>query len=446
MKNISQWLALGIIAVFIGMRLTVYGDLRLSVAHRDTQSYIDSSGSDPFSWNAFKQNRPYTMNFIYGIFTPRDGYRIRAISDGDTGTVMRKPDRGFQEIAILQTAASVIGWSMLAWVFASRLQSGIVKMGSALIVMLFGFTPQMADWDSVLGAESLSISLFMISFAIIIWLAFDYYNQPADKIKNIPAFIVLFAALFFWAFTRDINVNLLAILAIFIMGLYAIPRFRKAKLPILFSLLMLSLVVLGAVTARQRLSWVNELIHVWESDILPLEGNVRYFTDKGMPEYNTPEFQEWFEKHAPATYMQFLVSHPAYTTFKFFRDQHAAFRENMQPYFKVNEWKYRPLLTIVGNYLHPKSGSVFLITLMLLLLLWNQYLFQKNQAALPWIWLTTWGFLIAASSMFFNVFGDSWALVRHALSSTTTYRLLMWMLLLILLDFSMQRGKTGDAA
>jgi hypothetical protein len=54
-------------------------------------------------------------------------------------------------------------------------------------------------------------------------------------------------------------------------------------------------------------------------------------------------------------------------------------------------------------------------------------------------------FLIAASSMFLNIFGDSWALVRHALSSTTTYRLLMWMLLLILLDFSMQRRQAGEA-
>lgn len=426
------------------MRLTVYGDLRLTVANRDTQSYIDSSKVDPLSWQAFKRDRPYTMNLVYGVFTPGDGYRIRAISDGDTGTVFRKPDRGFKEIAILQSALSMIGWSLLAWVFSLRLKNGAVKITSAFIIMLFGFTPQMADWDSVLAAESMSVSLFVISYALVIWLAFEYQNQPVDNIKNTIIFLILFAALFFWAFTRDINANLLIFLAIFIMGLYISPRFRKAKLPLVFSLLILSLVALGFVTSRQRLSWVNELIHVWESDILSSEGNVQYFTDKGMPEYDTPEFYEWFGKHAPSTYMQFLAAHPAYTTYKFFRDQHASFRENMQPYFKTDEWTYRPLLIITGNYLHPKSGSVFPITLMLLAILWNQFIFQKNQAALPWMWLMTLAFLIAAGAMFFNVFGDAWALIRHALSSTTTYRLLMWMLLLILLDFSTQREKASQ--
>lgn len=444
MKNISQWLVLGIIAAFIGMRLTVYGDLRLTVANRDTQSYIDSSKVDPLSGQAFKMDRPYTMNLVYGVFTPGDGYRIRAISDGDTGTVFRKPDRGFKEIAILQSALSMIGWSLLAWVFSLQLKNGAVKITSAFIIMLFGFTPQMVDWDSVLAAESLSVSLFVISYALVIWLAFEYQNQPADNIKNILIFLILFAALFFWAFTRDINANLLIFLAIFIMGLYISPRFRKAKLPLVFSLLILSLVALGFVTSRQRLSWVNELIHVWESDILPAEGNVQYFTNKGMPEYDTPEFYEWFEKHAPSTYMQFLAAHPAYTTYKFFRDQHASFRENMQPYFKTDEWTYRPLLIIAGNYLHPISGSVFPITLMLLVILWNQFLFQKNQAALPWMWLMTLAFLIATGAMFLNVFGDAWALIRHTLSSTTTYRLLMWMLLLILLDFSTQREKASQ--
>jgi hypothetical protein len=121
---------------------------------------------------------------------------------------------------------------------------------------------------------------------------------------------------------------------------------------------MLLIVILGFASTRQRLSWVNELLHVWESDVLSSEGNMRYFTDKGMPEYDTPEFYEWFERRAPAAYMQFLAEHPAYTAQKFFRDQHAAFRENMQPYFKVNEWEYRPLLTIVGNYLHTCSRKI----------------------------------------------------------------------------------------
>jgi hypothetical protein len=444
MKNISQWVVLAVIILFTGMRLSVYGDPRLSVANRDTKNYIDSSKVNLLSWEAFSGDRPYTTNFVYKIFTPPDGYRLRAFSDG-AGTVYRKVDRGLKDIASLQVAASIIGWSLLAWVFSSRLENGIVRVGAAVIIMLFGFAPQIADWDSVLSAESLSVSLFMISYAILIWLAFANYDEMAGKLKKGLGLIILFVGLFFWTFTRDANTYSLVFLVLFILGLYVFPRFRKTKFPLVSSLLILLLIVVGVASTKQRLPWVNELIHVWESDIVRSESNMQYFTDRGMPEYNTPEFYEWFEKHAPVAYMQFLVEHPAYTAQKFFRDQHAAFRDNMQPYFKVSELEYRPLLIMIGNYLHPKSGSVFLVTLILLLILWNQFLFQKNQTALPWIWLTTWTFLIAASSMFFNVFGDSWALVRHALSSTTTYRLLMWMLLLILFDFSMQRIQANEA-
>ena len=162
---------------------------------------------------------------------------------------------------------------------------------------------------------------------------------------------------------------------------------------------------------------------------------------RGMPEYGSPEYSEWFNKHGPAAYMQFLIAHPAYTTYKFFRDQGIAFEENMQPHFRANDLRFRPLLIMIGNYIHPKSGVIFFVALILLLILWNQFLFQKNRDALPWIWLLTWAFLATTLTMFFSIFGDTWGLVRHALSSTTAYRLLMWMLLIILTDFSMVRGK-----
>jgi hypothetical protein len=441
MKNISQWLVMAVIMISIGIRLTVYGDLKLSVANRDTQSYIDSSKVNLLSWKAFTSYRPYTTNLVYKIFTPRDGYRIGAISDGDTGTVKRKIDRGFKDIAVLQSMVSILGWSCLAWVFSSQLKNGIIKVISAIIIMLFGFAPQIVDWDSILGSESLSISLFIFSYAILTWLAFAHYNNSASKAKNIAGFIIFFVILFLWIFTRDVNSYSLIFLVLFILGLYIFPRFRKTKFFLFASLTILSLLILGVVSARQRTLWNLALTHVWVSDILPSPGNVEYFMNRGMPEYGSPKYSEWFNKHAPATYMQFLVAHPVYTTYKFFKDQGSAFEENMQPHFKANDLKFRSLLIMIGNYPHPKSGATFFITLILLLMLWNQFLFQKNQDSLPWIWLMTWAFLVTTVTMFFSIFGDSWGLVRHALSSTTTYRLLMWMLLIILADFSMVREK-----
>ncbi len=439
MKNISQWFVLAIIIIFIGMRLTVYGDLRLSVATRDTISYITSSEVDLLSWKAFTSYRPYTANLVYKIFTPPEGYLNRAISDGDSGTVKRKVDRGAEDIVFLQSIVSILGWSCLAWTFSSRLKNGFIKIISAIIIMLFGFAPQIADWDSILSSESLSISLFIFSYAILIWLAFARHDNSTNKAKNIAGFIIFVVILFFWVFTRDVNTYSLIFLILFILGLYIIPRFRKTKFLLFASLIILSLFILGGISARQRSLWELALTHVWISDILPFPNNVEYFMDRGMPEYGSPTYSEWFSKRAPAAYMQFLIDHPAYTTYKFFRDQGSAFEENTQPYFHANELRFRSLLIMIGNYIHPKSGVIFFVTLILLLILWNQFLFQKNQDALPWIWLMTWAFLATTGTMFFSVFGDSWGLVRHALSSTTTYRLLMWMLLIVLADFSMVR-------
>jgi hypothetical protein len=404
MKNISQWLVMAVIIISIGIRLTVYGNLKLSVATRDTTSYITSSRVDLLSWKAFTSFRPYTTNLVYKIFTPLDGYQIRAISDGDSGTVKRKIDRGAENIVVLHTVMSIIGWACLAWIFSSRLKNGIIKIISAIIIMLFGFTPQIADWDSILSPESLSISLFVFSYSILVWLAFGHYDNSINKAKKIAGFVIFFITLFFWVFTRDVNTYSLIFLVFFILGLYIFPQFRKTKFLLFTSLIILSLAILGGITARQRSLWKLALTHVWVS-----------------------------------VYMQFLTAHPAYTIYKFFKDQNTAFEENMQPHFKANELKFRSILILIGDYMHPKSGAIFFVTLILLLILWYQFMFQKNQGAFPWIWLTTWAFLVTASTMFFSIFGDSWGLVRHALSSTTTYRLLMWMLLIIIADFSMVR-------
>lgn len=430
---------MAVIIISIGIRLTAYGDLKLSVATRDTNSYIASSEVNLLSWRAFTSYRPYTTNLVYKIFTPSDGYRNRAISDGDTGTVKRKTDRGAKNIVVLQSVISIIGWSCLAWIFSSKLKNGIVKVASAIIIMLFGFTPQVVDWDSILSPESLSISLFIFLYAVLIWLVFDHQNNPTKKTKNVLAFIVFFTALFFWVFTRDVNTYSLVFLIFFILGLYIIPQFRKSKFLLLTSLMIFLLFILGGVSARQRSLWKLALTHVWVSDILPSPGNVKYFMDRGMPEYQSPEYSDWFDQHAPVTYIRFLVDHPAYTIYKFFKDQDSAFKENMQPYFNASDLEFRPLLIMVGNYMHPKSGVIFLVNLILLLILWNQFQFQKKQAALPWVWLTAWVFLTASGTMFSSIFGDSWGLVRHALSSTLTYSLLMWMLIIILADFSMVR-------
>ena len=444
LNKTNLWPVLGvivIIAIGVFIRLTVYGDLRLSVANLDTPSYVESSEVNPLSWGAFTRQRQFTTNLVYRIFTPNDGYRYRAISSRATGTITRKIDRGFEDIAVLQSTLSIVAWICLAWSFASRLKSGIARIASAGLIILFGFTPQIADWDSVLSAESLSISLFILSFATLIWLAFAYYEQPINNTMKTLGFGALLVALFFWIFVRDVNTYSLIFLLLLILGIYIVPRFRKTKFFLLAAILICLLLALGQTSTGQRRLRQGVLVDVWATDIQPFPAIMQYFHDKGMPEEGTPEFSIWFNEHAALTYFQFLFDHPAYTTNKFFKDLPIAFEDNVQPYFKANDLKFRSLLLMVGDYLHPKNATIFFIVVALLLVLLNHAIFQGRPAAYPWAWVMTWAFLTASATMFFSIFGDSWGLLRHALSSTATYRLLTWMLLLIIFDFSLVRAE-----
>jgi hypothetical protein len=441
MINRSPLLILGIIAVAIYIRLSAYGDLRLSVANPDTDSYVASSRVDLFSWDAFTSYRPFTTNLVYRAFTPQDDYRYQALAGAAYGTVRRKIDRGFSEIAVLQSVISIIGWACLAWFFSSHLKSRIVQSLSAGVIMLFAFTPQVADWDSVMSPESFSISFFVFSLGILIWLSFTYHDRQAVNVGTMIAFAAFFILLFLWVFVRDVNTYSLAILALFIFGLYVFPRFRKARFPLAAGLIVMLLFVLGTFSARQRPLWQLALTHVWESNILPVPANVDYFVQRGMPPYDSPEYTEWFNRHAPGAYMKFLLAHPVYTASAFFKDLDRAFSENMQPYFRANDLTARPLLVMIGNYLHPQSGTVFFLVAILLLIVWAHAAVQNDNTAHPWAWLLTWAFLTASATMFFSIFGDTHGLVRHALSSTVTYRLLMWLLLFLIADFSLVRGQ-----
>jgi hypothetical protein len=443
-KDFNQWIVLLLIIVGGYVRLTVYGDLKNSVAMSDTDSYESSSQADLSSWDAFTSYRPYTMNVIYNIFRPDTGYPPYKESIQET-TTHRVIQEGYQNIATVQSVLSILAWGALAWILSLKLKNGWLKIPAAMTMLILGFTPQIADWDSVMSSESLSISLFILSFALLIWLAFEFYEHPEDtRRKILPAFLFCIS-IAFWMLTRDVNSYSLIVLTGFICCLYLFPRFRKSKVLPFIILLTFSLFLIGDVSAKHRPLWSKALMHVWDAEILRSPKNTNWFVERGMPAPGSAEYRRWFLEHSRSTYLQFLVAHPVYTTSKFFTDLNVAFSENMQPYFRANEIKARPVLILLGEFFNPRSAAVFSITVVLLLGIWACLLFQKSQTAFPWAWLFTWAFLTSVITIFLTIFGDTYGLVRHALSSTITFKLLMWMSLFIVLDLSSMARESSSA-
>jgi hypothetical protein len=378
------------------------------------------------------------------MLRPPQGYKITAYSSFATGTTHRTLNEGFVNLVLFQTGLSIISWTGLAWVVSSKMKKVITKWLSAMVLILFGFTPQLADWDSIIGSESLSISLFIAGLAALTWFLFSFSQEPKVTTRNIAAlgFFILF--MFLWAYVRDVNVYALFFIGIWIGVLYTRPDFRKTRIIPLASLIIFLLFLLGFITTRQRTPLQMTMKQVWESDIVSFPSRLGFFTARGMPDYGSPEFADWFEDHAPSMYMLFLLSHPGYTTQNFFEDMNWAFAENIQPYFRAKDVPARQNLITLGNYLHPRDGAVFVIDILLLLILWEAVLSRREPVLFPWAWILTLSFIIATATMFFSIFGDVVGLHRHTLSSVTTYRLLMWLLILVFADHAFLKSEPAN--
>src|SRR5271157_863140 len=162
---------LALLAVGIWFRVSFYGDLRLSIGMNDTESYINSASAPLFSWQLFAGQRLFTTNLIYKLADNPQGCKLAKISYPTKGSV-RDIQPCFDKIALLQNLLSIFSWCYLAWTASRWLKNPFTKITSVILILAFAYTPQIAEWDSVLSSESLSVSLFVFAFALLQEIAF----------------------------------------------------------------------------------------------------------------------------------------------------------------------------------------------------------------------------------------------------------------------------------
>ena len=426
-------LALILIASFL--RVKFYGDPALSIAGNDTISYVEASQVPLFSAEIFTGRRLLTTNLIYKLFEPESGYEIRI--NGSLETTRRGFQNGFDRIVIFQLALSLVGWGALAWSVSRILKNSWMRMAGALIILAFAYSPHMADWDSILMSESLTFSLFALQLALLIKITFDLYKDPNAKVTG---WIMIWGfIMFFWVFLRDTNV----FTALMTLGMIAIlmvsPRYRQKKTLIGTMLFLFLIVVLGLVTARASVRTVVQIRNIYKDDIFPNPGVVAVFQDMGMPvdSFFAPEFEPWLQTEGASTLFRFMLAHPGYVATKLWNDFPDSFYEIKQTYFTARDLNpARDILFEIGNTLHPENTTPFLgsiLPLLGLLLIASKNIGDSR----PWAWLGLWLFFTAALTLIPTILGDTWALNRHALYSTTIFRLTMWLFPIIIMDIAL---------
>lgn len=424
-----------IITIASAARIWMYGDPNLSIAGNDTLSYVESSQVPLFSKEMMMGRRMLTTNLLYKFFEPMNGYKI--LVNGSIETTRRLIQPGFNNIAIFQLLISLAGWGLLAYMVSKYIKNPTIKILAAITVTVFGFTPQLADWDSILMSESLTYSLFALQLAFLIYFTFSIYDNP--EFDSSISFILWAIVYFFWTFVRDSNLYV-SLITIGLTGVMLFSaRYRKNKL--IYKILAVSCIIfiLGFYTSSNSTRALLTFINIYSDDLLPAPARVETLTKLGMPKPYTEAYNLWFEDHAVTTLVKFMFIHPGYPLTKLIKDFPQAFTEIQQTYFSVpRQDPARPILMIMGELFHPENASVFLLCLFLLIGL--VIIAQKDTHGMsrPWAGLGCWLFLTASISIILVILGDTWGLNRHALLSTMIFRLFMWIFTLIVIDISIK--------
>ena len=438
MKVIGKYgvgfLVWAILAGMIAMRLTSYGNLNLSVANADTLSYIDEAAGPIFSKDMFIRSRLFTTNLVYNLAKVQD-CQLTAISQPALGSeVERAVQPCFTRIAYFQNALAILAWSVLALVVAKKLNGGFEKMLAVLLITAFGFTPAIADWDSVLGSESLTFSLFAICLALLLQSSFSITKDENQAGNSVLLNVLTLAALFFWAFTRDANIYAIAVLfALAAASFVLFPDIRKNKNLIILSAVIFVIAIVGLQSASASRRWKKPLTNVFAEFILPYPARAEFMTGLGMPDLISADYPTWFKEKAPQAYARFLIAHPGYAFTSFTSNLGGIFSENSQPYFFSEQTPARIALTAVNDILHPTTHLVFILDILLIAGLAFSAFTRRNDFS-AWTWICVWLFSSASIMIVINFFADSIGVTRHTMLAVEMFRLMLWIFLILLFD------------
>lgn len=443
-NNFSNFIILFIIFIGIWVRVSSYGSLFLSIGMVDTESYIASSVSATSLNSVFTGRRLLTMNLLFKLIDRSQNCDLRATSNpaaGDEG--YRESQSCFGMIVLVQNILSIFGWSLLAWATAGSMKNSLYKFIVCTIIIIFGFTPQIAEWDSILSSESLSVSLLPIMIALAQLIYIEYTDEYSNKSKLKSGILTAIFSVTFslWLFIRDVHMYSILITILLAIPLVLIKKAGNTRAILTAVVLLGGLFILGNHTSKISQRWKPSLEHVLEAYIFPFPTRVEYFTKLGMPD-GTPDngYDTWFIKKGLNSYGKFLMMHPGFILTTLAEKSAYLKSDFIQPHFKAPENQHRELLLLLGETVHPETNAVYVLDFILIISLWLSWFKSRTSKSFGWAWLGTWVFLYASISLFLTLFGDIDGTRRHIYPSVELFRLFLWIFLMVQADQSLEKG------
>ncbi len=438
----NKWVAIVLFCLMIlgvWLRIILYGDLNLSIGNPDTASYIDASKAPVFSMEVFTGRRLFTTNLLYKLANDPQRCLLQVVSypaEGREGYRALQPC--FDKIALLQNWVSIFGWCLLAWTSARWMTNPLSKILVVILILAFGFTPQIAERDSVLAPESLSISLFAIIVALLQEITrLTTSADPKTPFRKSGLLISLWFIIFvLWVFIRDVHLYAFIVTIALTLPLLFIQKFRKSVYVPAMLVFSVILFIFGNITSHNSPRWQPSITHVFTDYIDPYPARVEFFHKLGMPrDRSSKEYDVWFQDKALGAYSRFLASHPRFLISAIFEGSY--FKSDfIQSYFKTPDVMYRETLLVIGEALHPETYAVYVIDFLLLISICYTAVKSRQPKAYGMAWLAIWMFFYLTISLLLSFFGDTNGTGRHIFPSVEGFRLFGWIYLAINMDLA----------
>lgn len=445
MKKILEWiLPFLFCAVFIYGRFISYGQMNDSVAVQDTESYFAAARMSPTSIKFFEQPRSATYPLLIMLSNPANEYELTHMSEPyykTEGRLAVQP--GTETLVRNQTILSIFCWTAAAVLIVSSLNGWFAKALASFLIFAFGFVPQVADWDSVLSSESVSISLFVLMLGLTVKVIPDGKD---DHFGSWAASVLLAVAAALWVFTRDTNAYFIAVEALVLIIsaiIMWVARKGQRVSALICGFILAGIFAFQQITFRQSDRWMIPLMNNLTANVFPYEDRVQFFADHDMPtdeeilaltgsaEYNelykNSKFTHWASLYGIDTYKRFLLSMPLWSLLQVYENLDTFFEGNIQPFFYGSDqekphWADKP-----GNLLHPLSAAVILIDLLLIILSAVKAVQTKDTADVRAFLLLLIVFLGGGVLMSLSYLGEVRSVWRHVLGGVMALRLMVWL-------------------
>jgi hypothetical protein len=250
-----------------------------------------------------------------------------------------------------------------------------------------------------------------------------------------------------WVFLRDVHLYaVITTIALLSPFLFLGPRADR-RIVAGIAVFLLGLFILGSLSARDsRRATRYPLVHAFETYVLPYPSRVEFFEQFGMPHPSSTGYQAWLDNNATRTYGAFLAAHPGFVITTLWENRDFFRAPFGQQYFEGTETRNRETLLGLGEILHPETNAVYLVALLCLVSLCIAGFGRSVPRISAWAWVFVWFLLSFSIILVASFFGDTEAFRRHLMPAVEGFRLLMWLVMLVVLDEFLQGAEPQHEA